>query len=90
MREPHDDAYFWATHQGAEIDLVLRRGNRLLGVDCKRADAPRLTPSIRIALEDLGLERIAVIYPGNKRFPLSDNVETILLDELGQSQQLCA
>lgn len=90
MMEPHDDAYFWATHQGAEIDLVLRRGNRLLGVECKRADAPRLTPSIRIALEDLGLERIAVIYPGNKRFPLSENVEAIPLDELGQGQPLFA
>ena len=90
MMEPHDDAYFWATHQGAEIDLILRRGNRLLGVECKRADAPRLTPSIRIALEDLGLERIAVIYPGNKRFPLSDNVEAIPLDQLGQGQQLFA
>jgi hypothetical protein len=59
-------------------------------VECKRADAPRLTPSIRIALEDLGLERIAVIYPGNKRFPLSDNVEAIPLDDLGQGQQLFA
>lgn len=90
MMEPHDDAYFWATHQGAEIDLILRRGNRLLGVECKRADAPRLMPSIRIALEELGLERIAVIYPGNTRFPLSDNVEAIPLDELGQGQQLFA
>ncbi|WP_342347857.1 ATP-binding protein [uncultured Nitrospira sp.] len=90
MMEPHDDAYFWATHQGAEIDLVLRRGNRLLGVECKRANAPRLTPSIRISLEDLGLERVAVIYPGNKRFPLSENVEAIPLDELGQGQPLFA
>jgi hypothetical protein len=90
MTEPHDDAYFWATHQGAEIDLILRRGDRLLGLECKRTDAPRLTPSIRIALADLGLERIAVIYPGNKRFPLSDNVEAISLEELGQGQQLFA
>ena len=88
MTEPHDDAYFWATHQGAEIDLILRRGDQLFGVECKRADAPRLTPSIRIALEDLGLERIAVMYPGNKRFPLSDNVEAIPLEELGQRTQL--
>jgi hypothetical protein len=88
MTEPHDDAYFWATHQGAEIDVILRRGNRLLGVECKRTDAPRLTPSIRIALEDLGLEHIAVIYPGNKRFPLSDQVEAIPLEELGQGQPL--
>ena len=44
-REPSDEACFWATHQGAEIDLILRRGERLLGVECKRADAPRMTPS---------------------------------------------
>jgi hypothetical protein len=88
MTEPHDDAYFWATHQGAEIDLIVRRGDRLLGVECKRTDAPRLTPSIRIALEDLGLERIVVIYPGNKRFPLSDKVDAIPLEELRQRRQL--
>jgi hypothetical protein len=66
-REPSDEARFWATHQGAEIDLILRRGERLLGVECKRADAPKLTPSMRIALEDLGLERIVVVHPGEKR-----------------------
>jgi len=80
--EPHDEAYFWATHQGAEIDLVLRRGDRLLGVECKRADAPRLTPSIRIALEDLGLERVAVVYPGEKRYPIADRVEAVPIGDL--------
>jgi predicted AAA+ superfamily ATPase len=60
---PHDEAWFWAAHQGAEIDLLLRRGDRFFGIECKRADAPKLTPSIRIALEDLGLERVAAIYP---------------------------
>jgi hypothetical protein len=75
--EPFDEAWFWATHQGAEIDLLLRRGDRLLGVECKRADAPRLTPSIRIALDDLGLERVAVIYPGARRYPLGALVEAV-------------
>lgn len=51
--ERHDDAYFWGTHQGAEIDLILRRGDRLFGVECKRGDAARKTPSIRIAMENL-------------------------------------
>ncbi len=88
MTEPHDEAYFWATHQGAEIDLIIRRGDRLLGVECKRTDAPSMTPSIRIALEDLGLERVAIIYPGNKRFSLSKKVEAIPLEELGQGHQL--
>lgn len=81
--EPHDEAYFWATHQGAEIDLVLRRGDELLGIECKRADAPRLTPSIRIALADLDLHRIAVIYPGDKRYPLAERVEAVPLAHIG-------
>ena len=80
---PHDEAFFWATHQGAEIDLVLRRGDELLGVECKRTDTPRLTRSIAIALEDLGLERVAVVYPGVKRFPLSEQVEAVPLSVLG-------
>ncbi len=90
MTEPHDEAYFWATHQGAEIDLIIRRGDRLLGVECKRTDAPGMTPSIRIALEDLGLERVAIIYPGNKRFSLSKKVEAVPLEELGQGHPLFA
>ena len=86
--EPHDAAYFWATHQGAEIDLVLRSGDQFLGVECKRADAPRMTPSIRIALDDLGLERVAVVYPGAKRFPLGDRVEAVPLHALAEPGRL--
>jgi len=86
--EPHDEAWFWATHQGAEIDLILRRGDRLLGVECKRADAPRLTPSIRIALDDLGLGRVAVIYPGTKRYAIADRVEAVPLRTLATPGRL--
>lgn len=81
-REPHDEAYYWATHQGAEIDLLLRQGDRLVGVEIKRTDAPRITPSIRIALEDLGLERIVVIYPGQRRYAIADRVEAVPLETL--------
>jgi predicted AAA+ superfamily ATPase len=84
LAEPHDEAYFWATHQGAEIDLILRRGNRLYGIECKRADAPRVTRSIRIALEDLSLERVAILYPGAKRYPLGDRVEVVPLAKLAE------
>lgn len=79
MTEPHDEAFFWATHQGAEMDLVLRRGGELFGVECKRADAPRLTSSVSIALADLGLSRVAVVYPGVKRYPLAERVEAVPL-----------
>lgn len=78
----HDEAWFWATYQGAEIDLILRRGDRFLGIECKRADAPRMTPSLRIARVDLDLEAIAVIYPGQKRYLLADGVEAVPLAAL--------
>ena len=72
-----EEAFFWATHGGAEIDLVLHKDGRLLGVECKRLDAPRMTPSMRSALEDLKLERIAVVYPGTQRYRLSDAVDVV-------------
>lgn len=77
-----DQAYFWATHQGAEIDLVLFKHGRRLGVECKRMDAPMLTPSMRIALADLKLDRLVVVYPGERRYALADRVEVIPLAEL--------
>jgi len=77
-----DEAFFWATHQGAEIDLVLRINGKMLGVECKRTDAPGMTPSIRIALDDLKLEAIAVIYPGSRRFAIAPGVEAVPLSEV--------
>lgn len=77
-----DDAYFWATHQGAELDLLLFKNGRRIGIECKRADAPVLTPSMRIALEDLKLDELRVVYPGEQRYPLADKVEVAPLAEL--------
>jgi predicted AAA+ superfamily ATPase len=76
-----DAAHFWATHQGAELDLLLTVRGKRYGVECKRVDAPRMTPSMRIALEDLQLERIAVVYPGPRRYPLAERVEAVPLPE---------
>lgn len=88
--EPHDAAYFWATHQGAEIDLVLQRGDQLFGVECKRADAPTLTPSIRIGMADLGLRSVAVLYPGDRRYRLAKGVEAVPVRALAERQPLFA
>jgi len=88
VAEPHDEAFFWATHQGAEIDLLLRRGGRLLGVECKRTDAPRVTPSIKIALADLELDRVAVVYPGERRYPMADRVEAVPVGALAEHGRL--
>ena len=86
--EPHEGAYFWATHQGAEIDLVLQRGGRLFGVECKRADAPTLTPSIRVGMADLGLDALVVLYPGARRYPLAKGVEAVPLAALAAGDSL--
>ncbi|MBK8804467.1 MAG: ATP-binding protein [Fibrobacteres bacterium] len=86
--QPHDEAWFWATHQGAEMDLVLSRHGKLFGVEIKRTDSPQVTPSIRNALLDLDLERVAIVHPGIKRYPLSDRVEAVPMSDLGTSKEL--
>ncbi len=69
-----DQAFFWATHQGAELDLLLFVGQKRFGVEVKREDAPRLTPSMRIAQDDLGLDGLTVVYPGDKTYSLQKRV----------------
>jgi predicted AAA+ superfamily ATPase len=81
LAEP-DEAYFWATHGGAELDLLLLRGQRRVGVEFKRADAPRLTPSMFIAQRDLRLDALYVVYPGARRFQLADGIEAVPLSAL--------
>lgn len=77
-----DEAYYWATHNGAEIDLVIFKNGRRIGVECKRADAPTLTPSMRIALADLKLDELNVVYPGQTRYALTRKVEVVPLAQL--------
>jgi predicted AAA+ superfamily ATPase len=77
-----DEAYYWATYSGAEIDLVLFKRGRRIGVECKRTDAPTLTPSMRIALDNLKLDELQVVYPGEKRYTLAKGVEVVPLAEL--------
>ena len=72
-----DEFYFWATHNGAEIDLVFKKNGKMYGVEVKRADAPQITPSMKTALTDLNLSRIAVVYPGNHPYPLNDKIEVV-------------
>ncbi len=70
-------AGFWATHQGAEIDLVVETGGRRFGVEVKRADAPGMTRSIHMALADLDLDAVAIVYPGTKPYALHDRVRVV-------------
>lgn len=71
------DPWFWGTHAGAEIDLLLTVDGARIGVEVKRTDRPRLTPSMQHALVDVGLDRIVVVHAGDRSFPLAANVEAV-------------
>ncbi len=77
-----DEVYFWGTHSGAELDLLLIKNGKRIGVECKRVDAPRLTPSMRTAFTDLDLSKLLVIYPGPHIYPLAENIHAIPLATL--------
>ena len=74
-----EECYFWATYSGAELDLLVIRGRRRLGFEIKRSVAPRVTPSMRTALEDLKLERLDVVHAGDETFPLGENLRALSL-----------
>lgn len=77
-----DECYFWATHAGAEVDLLVIRGRRRLGFEIKRTTAPKLTRSVRTALDDLGLRRLDIIHAGEHTFPLEDRVRAVAISRL--------
>ena len=78
------DAYFWATHAGAELDLMVTIAGKRHGFDFKYTDAPGRKRSMRIAIEDLGLEHLWVIYPGDQKYALEDKITVIPLEEISQ------
>ena len=74
-------AYYWRTQAGAELDLLLFRSGKRLGIEIKYGDAPTLTKSMDSALTDLKLSRLYVVYPGTARYPLGNKVEALSLAE---------
>jgi hypothetical protein len=67
-------AYFWSTYSGAELDLFLLHKGRRLGVEFKFNESPKVTKSMHIALNDLKIEQLFVIYPGPHRFPADEKI----------------
>ena len=74
--------YFWATHGGAELDLLVMHGGKRYGFECKLADAPGTTRSMRVALNDLELEHLWVIYPGNEAYRLDDRISVLPIADI--------
>lgn len=79
-----EECFHWATHGGAELDLLAVRGRHRLGFEVKRTSSPRITPSMRNALNDLGLARLDVIHAGDHTFPLDRRIRAVALSRLTQ------
>ncbi len=72
-----DEAFFWGTHGGAEMDLIVERGGKRYGFEFKVTEKPGVTHSMTIAQADLELEKVYLVYPGELSFPLRDKMETL-------------
>jgi len=68
------DAYYWATHNGAELDLLFTHRGRRYGVEFKFNEAPAATKSMRVAIDDLGLQQVWIVYPGTEKFPIGPHL----------------
>jgi predicted AAA+ superfamily ATPase len=79
LRVNENERFFWATHAGAELDLLVVRGRKRWGFEVKRTSAPFITPSMRTALADLKLQRLFVVHAGEHSFDLAKNIRAIAL-----------
>ena len=77
-----DECFFWATYSGSEIDLLWARGRRRWGFEIKRTSAPKFTPSMRMAIESLKLDRLFVVHAGDRTFPLHRRVTAVAAADL--------
>jgi predicted AAA+ superfamily ATPase len=77
-----DEAWFYAVHSGSELDLLIRKDGRTIGIECKRQDAPRLTRSMAVAMADLNLDELWVVYPGDREYALGDRIRVRPLVEV--------
>lgn len=82
-----DDAYFYAVHSGSELDLLLFKDGRRIGVEIKHTDAPRITRSLRIAFEDLRLDEALIVYPGDRTFQLDERTRAVPLFRIHNFQE---
>ena len=77
-----EQCYHWSTHSGPELDLLILAGNRRYGFEVKRAEAPRLTASMRTAFEALGLDRLDVVHAGSQTYRMARGIRALPAVEL--------
>ena len=77
-----EQCFHWATHSGAELDLLVVAGGHRLGFEVKRTEAPTLTRSMRSSFETLKLHRLDVIHAGSKRYQLAEGIRALPAAEI--------
>lgn len=82
LRARPEECYFWATHAGAELDLLVVRGRKRRGFEIKHTAAPKTTKSMHRALEDLELDHLDVIHAGSETFPLAPKIRAVSIARL--------
>lgn len=87
LRINPNDCYFWSSHNEAELDLFIFRPNKRIGFEVKYTDAPHITKSMHMALEDLKLDHLYIIYPGTLLFPMDDKISACGLESLKKLEQ---
>jgi predicted AAA+ superfamily ATPase len=81
-------AYFWATHNGAELDLLFFHKGKRYGIEVKFNEAPAVTKSMRIAVKDLNLAHLWIIYPGQVSYPADDKITVLSVTEIDKMAEL--
>lgn len=76
------EVYYWATYSGAELDLMFLKGGKKYGIEFKFNEAPKITRSMRVACEDLKLEHLWIIYPGEHFYPVEENISVLPLKNI--------
>lgn len=79
-RATPESCYFWASYNQAELDLLILKHGKKLGFEFKMSEAPKITPSMQIAVRDLNLDSLTVIYPGNRTYQLADKIQVVPLE----------
>jgi predicted AAA+ superfamily ATPase len=82
-----DEVYFWAVHSGAELDLLMIKNGRRIGVEFKREDAPRANRSMHPAMADLEFDRLLVVYPRTRSYPIAERIRALPLQHIDQQNQ---
>jgi len=79
-----EEVYFWRTHHGAELDLLILRDNQRIGYEFKFSDSPKITKSMHMAIQDLKLDHLYIIYPGQQIIKFNDHITAMGISDESQ------